>query len=62
MPTENIPEASEIRTPPYSGHTVAVSMVSALEGFHCSHKHNENGEVTFDTQLLGEALFNVLSL
>ena len=29
------PAASEIRTPPYSGHTYVVPMVSALERFHC---------------------------
>ena len=32
------PDASEIQMPLCSGHTAMVSIVSALEGFHCYHK------------------------
>ena len=35
-PTRSIPEAPEIKIPPYYGHTVVVPMVFALEGFHCT--------------------------
>ena len=46
MPTRNTPEASKIRTPPYSGHTVVAPMVSASEGLHCIlfPKREEEGE------------------
>ena len=66
MLSGNIPEASEIQTPLYSGHAVVVLMVSALEGFHCigfkaslpyaSHEHDivshsdEHGHISFSTQ------------
>ena len=36
----SIPEAPEIRIPPY-GHTVVVPIVFALEGFHCIPIHME---------------------
>ena len=46
MPTRNMPEASKIRTPPYSGHIVVAPMVSASEGLHCIlfPKREEEGE------------------
>ena len=35
--SRNIPKASKIQTPLYSGHAAVVPMVSGLEGLHCSH-------------------------
>ena len=35
MPTRNIPEASKIQVPLYSGHAPLLPMVSTLEMFHC---------------------------
>ena len=35
MPTGSIPEAPEIRIPPYYRHTAVAPMVSTLEGPHC---------------------------
>ena len=36
-PTRNIHGAFEIQTPLYSGHAVAVQIVSALKGLHCKY-------------------------
>ena len=35
-PTRSIPEAPEIRIPPYYRQTAVMPMVSALEGFNCT--------------------------
>ena len=51
------PEASEIQMPLYSGHTAMVSMVSALERFHCYHERTWKS--LFATKLKQLVCFNI---